>query len=79
MVNLAQFAQTGRKGKKSKKPEESMLHVAWSIPAGTNAVDMRALLAELGIHNVSEYVKGLVLADLTLRVKAQEEKEAVEA
>ena len=65
----------GKNARKKSHPEESMLHVAWSIPAGEKAVQMRALLAELGIGNVSEYVKGLVLADLTIRVNAQEAEE----
>lgn len=42
------------------------LHVAWNL-TGEKAKKMRTLFAKHGIANISDYVRGLVLADLRAR------------
>ena len=72
MERLDGIRTKGGAGKSSKTPEQSMLHIAVSIPAGPKAVRMRAILAQFAIENVSEYVWGLVEADLNARFDALE-------
>lgn len=61
-INLADFEVGARKP----NGNSESLHVAWNL-TGEKAKKMRALLQKHGIVNISDYIRGLVLADLRAR------------